>query len=236
MKKAGWIRCLAAVLLLTMAFAVSVSAAEGKKTGVVTENGKTVIYSSTGKLQKNIPAYKVKVNGKECYYTIDKKGNAEQLTGLMETAAKRLVKLKAGGKKSKKNLKKAFRWCAKMKYRNNTNGSKGSKAANYYGKYGFSRHVGDCNTVAYTFYWMAKVLGYTPQVVQGRVPSGSMSNLKKHTWVTMKIKNKTYYFDPDFNRAYRGKTVRTRSGMKKLGKYCGFWFKYGTPGTYVYKK
>ena len=242
-KKTGRRAGLAAVLLMTMILAMTASAADTgkdnkavKKTGVVTEGGKTSIYTKAGKLVKGVPAYKIKVDGKTCYYTIDKKGNATKLSGLEQMAAKRLVAQKAGGKKSKKNLKKAFRWSAKLKYRSNTRKLKGKKAAEYYGKYGFKNRMGDCNTAAYTFYWMAKVLGYSPKVVQGHVPSGSINNLKNHTWVTIKIKKTTYYFDPDFNRSYRGKTVRTRSGMKTLGKDCGFMFKYGTPGTYMYKK
>ena len=135
-----------------------------------------------------------------------------------------------------KNLKKAFKWSARLRYRSNTNGSRGKKAARYYGKYGFSTGSGDCNTAAYTFYWMAKVLGYSPKVVQGHVPNGSMYNLKSHAWVTIKFKKKLFYFDPDLNRAYAGKTVRTASGWIRQGKYCGFKFRYGTPGTYKYMK
>ncbi len=236
MKKTGWIRILAALLVMTVFLAPPVSAAEAKKTGLVTEKGKLHIYTAAGTLVVNVPAYKCKVNGKTAYYSIDKQGTATKLKGVKAMAAKRLVKLKAGGKKSVKNLKKAFKWSAGLRYRSNTNGSRGSKAAKYYGKYGFSTGSGDCNTAAYTFYWMAKVLGYSPKVVQGHVPNGSMSNLKSHAWVTIKFKKKLFYFDPDLNRAYAGKTVRTASGWVRQGKYCGFKFRYGTPGTYKYMK
>lgn len=241
MRKTIWFRSLMMVLLLIMTCAMSAAAAESgksqtKKTGVVTEDGATHVYADDGSFLKSVPAYKVKVKGKTCYYTIDKKGNARKLTGVKKLAAKRLVALKAGGKKSKKNLKKAFLWSASLRYRSNTKNVKGKKAAKYYGNYGFKKRSGDCNTAAYTFYWMAKLLGYSPKVVQGHVPDGSLSNLKKHAWVTIKIKKKTWYFDPDFNRTYRGKTVKTRSGMKKLGKDCGYMFLYGTPGTYMYMK
>ena len=236
MKKTGWIRILAAFLAMTVFLAQPASAAEAKKTGPVTENGKLHIYTAAGKLAVNVRAYKCKVNGKTAYYSIDKQGIATKLKGVKAMAAKRLVKLKAGGKKSVKNLKKAFKWSAGLRYRSNTNGSRGSKAAKYYGKYGFSTGSGDCNTAAYTFYWMAKVLGYSPKVVQGHVPNGSMSNLKSHAWVTIKFKKKLFYFDPDLNRAYAGKTVRTASGWIRQGKYCGFKFRYGTPGTYKYMK
>ena len=234
MKKTGWIRILAVLLAMTAFLTLPVSAEETKKIGLVTEDGQQHIYTTAGTLVKNVPAYKCKVNGKTNYYSIDKKGTATRLKGVKAMAAKRLVKLKAGGKKSIKNLKKAFKWSAGLNYRSNTNGSRGSKAAKYYGKYGFSTGSGDCNTAAYTFYWMAKVLGYSPKAVQGYVPNGSMSNLKPHAWVTIKFKKQLFYFDPDLNRAYAGKTVRTASGWVTQGKYCGFKFRYGTPGTYKY--
>lgn len=234
MKKTGWLRSLAAVMLLTVFIALPVSADEAKQTGLVSVGGKNYIYTSAGVQVKNVPAYKLKVNGKVKYYTIDKKGVAKKLTGVKALAAKRLVKLKAGGKKSIKNLRKAFKWSASLTYRNNSNGTRGSKAAKYYGRYGFTTGAGDCNTAAYTFYWMAKVLGYSPKVVQGHVPNGSMSNLKAHAWVTMKYKKTLYYYDPDLNRNYAGKTVRTASGWITQGKYCGFRFRYGTAGTYKY--
>lgn len=239
MRKTSKIFGLAIVLILAMVLTVPAFAAEKEKvvkTGLVTENGVNHIYSKPGVMVKKVPAYKLKVDGKVCYFSVDKKGVATELTGMMKMAAKRLVSLKAGKKKSIANLKKAFKWSARLRYRNITKKLKGKKAAEYFGKYGFKTKSGDCNVAAYTFYWMAKVLGYKPKVIQGHVPSGSMSNLKNHTWATIKFGKKTYYFDPDFNRAYAGKTVRTRSGMKQLGKYCGFKFLYGTPGTYVYKK
>ena len=239
MRKTGKIFGLTILLTLVMALGVSAFGEETKqtkKTGLVTEKGVDHIYSKSGSMLKSVPAYKLKVDGKTCYFSVDKKGVAKKLTGMKKMAAKRLVALKAGKKKSISNLKKAFKWSARLRYRNITKKLKGSKAAKYFGKYGFKTKTGDCNVAAYTFYWMAKVLGYKPKVIQGHVPSGSMSNLKNHTWATIKFGKKTYYFDPDFNRAYAGKTVRTRSGMKTLGKYCGFKFLYGTPGTYVYKK
>ena len=217
MRKTSKIFGLAIVLILAMVLTVPAFAAEKEKavkTGLVTENGVNHIYSKPGVMVKKVPAYKLKVDGKVCYFSVDKKGVATELTGMMKMAAKRLVSLKAGKKKSIANLKKAFKWSAGLRYRNNTKKIKGSRAAQYYGEYGFRTLSGDCNTAAYTFWWMAKVLGYSPAVVNGKVPDGSADNLKKHTWVTMKMDKKTWVFDPDFNRTYAGKTVKTK------GKYC----------------
>ena len=223
------------LLVLTIVLSLPASAAQAKKkTGLVKEDGLTHIYKKNGKLVKNVPVYALKVKGKTGYYAVDKTGNAVKLKGVEALAAKRLNSLKAGGKKKLKNLKKAFKWSAGLVYRNNTKRLKGDAAANYYGKYGFKTRSGDCNTAAYTFYWMARVLGYDPEVIQGHVPNGSLNNLKAHTWVIIPISGKSYYFDPDYNRALAGKTVKTKSGKKKLGKYCGFKFLYGTSGTYMY--
>ena len=210
-------------LLLSLAAAIGVHAETANK-GLVKKDGKTYIYTEKGKQIKNKPVYKLVVDGKEQYYSVNKKGVAKKLTGLKKLAAERLTLLKAGKKKSVKNLKKAFLWSAKLKYRNNTVKKKGSKAAKYYGKYGFENMRGDCNTQAFTFYWMAKVLGYSPKVIQGYVPDGSLSNLRRHAWVIMKIGKKQYYFDPNFNQTF----------SKSKGKYCGFKFRYGTKGTYRY--
>ena len=235
MRRTGWLHGFVVLLVLTIVLSLPAFGAQTKKkTGLVKEDGLTHIYKNNGKLVKNVPVYQLKAKGKTGYYSVDKEGNAVKLKGVQQMAAKRLHKLNAGGKKKLKNLKKAFKWSAGLVYRNNTRRLKGEEAAKYYGKYGFSTHSGDCNTAACTFYWMARVLGYAPEVVQGHVPSGSLTNLKAHTWVIIPMSGKTYYFDPDFNRAYAGKTVKTKSGKKKLGKYCGFKFLYGTSGTYMY--
>ncbi len=231
MKYNRWLKVILMMMVLTLAMGVQVSAAE--KTGLVTEDGVDHIYNAKGELVKSVPAYQLNKN----YYSVDSKGTAVRLLGVKKLAAQRLVKLKAGGKKSMKNLKKAFAWSASLTYRSNTKSSlKGEKAAEYYGTYGFKNQSGDCNTAAYTFRWMAQVLGYNKMTaVHGYVPNSKTGKKQKHTWCTMKIGKKLYYFDPDYNRSYAGKKVKTRKGTKKLGKYCGFKFTYGTPGTFVYK-
>ena len=158
---------------------------------------------------------------------------AVSLSKIEKMAASRLKKLDAT-EQSTKNLKKAFKWSANLKYQDNTKANlKGDKAAKYYGNYGFERHYGDCNTVAYTFYFMAKALGYDAKIVQGYVKSSSGA-YRTHAWVTIKTGGKKLVFDPDFNRTMRGKTVTSASGTKKLGTYCGFKFSYGDPFTYKY--
>ena len=153
---------------------------------------------------------------------------AEGLSKVEKLADKRLKKLKAT-KKSMKSLKKAFKWSASLRFRTTKTYKK--KKASKYGIYGFKNGYGDCNVAAYTFYWMAKRLGYDAKAVQGYVPNRSTGALKSHAWVMIRLKGKYYYFDPNFNHEYAGAVVETSVGSKKLGKYCGFKETYGTPGT-----
>ena len=157
----------------------------------------------------------------------------KKMSAVEKLAVKRLNKLKAD-KKTLKNLRKAFKWSASLRFKNQNVSKKGKAAANYYGQYGFKMKAGDCNTAAFTFYWMAKMLGYDATAIQGYVPDTSLDDLKPHAWVMIKIGKTTWFFDPDLNRAKAGKWANTMSGRKKLGKYVGFKFKFGAPGTYVY--
>ena len=209
--------------VLTALFCLSALGEDAKK-GVVNEDGVTHIYNAKGRLVTNKPAYKVRVKGKNWFYTIDKDGKAVRLKNVKAKAAARLCQFKAGGKQSEANLKKAFAWAAGRRYHNNTVGKKGMAAAKYYGNYGFGAGHGDCNTVAAVFYWMATVLGYQAKFMQGYVPDGNISNLQSHAWVTIDLGGKTYVFDPDFERVYGS----------RLGKYCGFKIVYGQHNTYRY--
>lgn len=208
----------------------------GKKvTGLYKVGKKTYYFDTNGKLVKEKRAYTIKVKGKKRYYNIDKKGVAKRWTGAAELAAKQLVSLKANlnkvtEAKMEKSLKKAFLWAADLKYRDNTVSKTGKAAAQYYGTYAFTERMGDCNTQAYAFYWMAKVLGYAPKYVKGYVPTGSGFN--PHAWVEIKMNKTTYVFDPNFNTTYDsrfGKTFR-----EAFGKYAGYKFTYGSHNTYKY--
>ena len=211
--------------LLMILTVFSAMIAFGKNEQVTTgEDGVTRIYDAKGKLITNKPAYEVKTGKKAQYYGIDKDGVATLYQGTEMQAARQLCLIGAGSKKSTGNLKKAFKWAADMKYLNNTRKLKGDAAAKYYGNYAFTEGRGDCNTVAYAFYWMAKVLGYPAECVQGYVPNGSISNLQSHAWVTIKFGKKLFVFDPDFNRVYRS----------RFGKNAGWKIKYGQKNTYKY--
>lgn len=203
----------------------------GKKlTGLQKIGKKTYYFAASGKLVKNKRAYVIKVNGKKAYFNLDDKGVAKQWTGTAALAARKLVALKANlntvtDKKQLKALKKSFLWASGISYRDNTDDSKkGSEAADYYGTYAFKTNTGDCNTQAYAFAWMAKVLGYAPKVIKGHVPDSN--GRSPHTWVVIKINGDRQVFDPNFNATYRS----------QFGKYCGFGFHYGDKNTYKYDK
>lgn len=207
---------------------------DGKKvTGLQTIGKKKYYFTSKGKLVKNKKAYKLTVNKKVGYYNIAANGVVTQWTGTAALAAKVLNSQKATTKNIA-SLKKAFLWSAtKIKYVNNTkSGMSTAKAAKYYGDYGFKYLRGDCNTQAYTFYWMAKVLGYSPKVVKGYIPTalknGKPSAFKAHAWVEIPESKATYVYDPNFNSSSDAKAQRATN------KYVGFRFKYGAKGTYWY--
>lgn len=201
----------------------------GKKvTGLQTIAKKKYYFAKNGKLVKNKRAYKLTVNKKTGYYNIDAKGVVTQWTGTAELAAIVLNQQKATTQ-SLASLKKAFLWSANLKYVNNTKNYTGMTAAKYYGNYGFKYKRGDCNTQASTFYWMAKVLGYTNvKVVRGYIPTaiknGKYADFKAHTWVEIK----GYVYDPNFN------TSSDAKAQKATNKYVGFRFKYGAKGTWKY--
>ena len=206
-----------------------------KVTGLYKVGKKTYYFGTNGKLVKEKRAYVIKVKGKKCYYNIDEKGVVKRWKDTAELAAKQLVSLKASlntvtNKKLEKSLKKAFLWASELKYRDNTVSKTGKKAAQYYGNYAFTMKAGDCNTQAYAFYWMAKVLEYAPKYIKGYVPVGEI--YKPHAWVEIVMNGTTYVFDPNFNMTYDdrfGKTFR-----EAFGKYAGYKFTYGSHNTYAY--
>lgn len=143
-----------------------------------------------------------------------KKGEALKL-------ATKLVK----GKKIKKNLKKAFKWSANMKYNiiSAPNTKKEKEIAEYYGQLGLQFKRGDCYTQAYTFYWLAKALGYDAKVIRGYIQKSG--GLSKHAWCEIKKKGKKYVCDPNFNTEYSAKLGNPNAG---------YMFKYGDKSTLKY--
>ena len=203
---------------------------DGKKVrGLAKIGKKTYYFSSKGALVKDRRAFVIKVQGKKCYFNIDQKGVAKQWKGTAAYAAKQLVTLKANlNKVTDKNLenalKKAFLWASSLTYRENTKeGLSAKKAAEYYGNYAFLMKCGDCNTQAYAFYWMAKVLGYEPKFIKGFVPT-EQEGFQPHAWVEIAQKGTTYVFDPNFNNTF----------ADMFGRYCGYKVRYGEKQTYQY--
>ncbi len=213
------------VMLITLMFAVSVSAADQSvKNGVVEDNGITRIYKK-GKLVKN--TYGIKVKG--AYYTVDKKGIAKEVSEAEGLAGIQLEKI-GKGKTKAATLKKAFNWSSsKISYGTVKKPSGKTSAADYYAVIGFKRKKGNCYVMAAVFYQMARVLGYDAKFVAGKVPAQS-GKLAEHSWVTIKEKGKTYVYDPNFAWVYHTKTKNSKaaSGFKmtytkkknsKLGQY-----------------
>lgn len=211
----------------------------GKKvTGLKKIDGKLYYFNSKGVLQKNKAAYKITSGTSVRYYNLNAKGVATRLTGTEEKAAIQLIALganleKVTAAKQLAALKKAFLWSAQIKYRAMPADISASQAPSYYGNYGFKTGKGDCKVQAYTFYWMAKVLGYRVSYVQGFVPrtkkpDGTYTNFASHAWCTINIGGVKYVFDPNFN------TSSDAASLRASNKYVGFRFRYGDKNTYAY--
>lgn len=154
------------------------------------------------------------------YYGTKSNGKTYKLSGVEVKAAKRLLKSSIN-----LSLKKAFKWSAMPFFATpdpTTTDSK--KIAEYYGNFGFDNHKGSCDVQAYTFYYMAKILGNNVKVIRGYVMK--TTGLSEHSWceITDKDGNVKVY-DPNFNSEY----------SKSLGNnYAGYGFKYGASKTLQY--
>lgn len=236
---------LAAVLSVSSAAPVAVSAAtqtessaragKQQRKRIGWQKNKTCYYDENGKMVKN-KVCKIgnklycfdkkgrKVTNKACYklkkkyYSINKKGVATLLSEVERLAVQRAQKCKG-------DLRKAFEWCAKISYRPVTRPS--SDAAEYYGKIGLKRQQGDCNVAAYTFYWLAKSMGYkNVKYMEGYVQQGD-GTYGEHAWCEIKQGKKTYIYDPNFANQY---AVRSN---KFSMDHC-YKFRYGAKNTYKY--
>ena len=178
-------------------------------TGWQTIGGKKYYFNSSGVMQKGI----VKISGKRYYFESDgslvinkssysingiayKVGTDGVLSYSSDAYALAAARLDKVGW----NLKKAFKWSAHhIRYRfvGSSGAPSGAKMAEYYAKIGFSRLSGDCNVMAATFYYMAKLLGYKAYFMRGSVPL-ARGGWGPHAWVEVVKNGRTYLCDPDY--------------------------------------
>jgi|GEM_PF-1115038 len=199
----------------------------GKRvTGLVRIKGKNYAFNDRGVLQVSTRLFK---SGNK-YYRTNSKGVAVRWTGVYALAAERLMSEEIGG-----DLKKAFRWSADtLRFTSSVkapSSRKESAIAAYYGKIGFKTGSGDCYVQAYTFWWMAKVLGYKATAVRGSVQSRDKTTGKiyyaSHAWCEIKEGGKTYVYDPNFTHEYAARLNNPD---------CGWRITYGAKNTLQYKK
>lgn len=164
----------------------------------------------TGKLVKSKSYYTF---DSKTYYRIDTKGRATKLLPVEVMAVKVLT-----SKSIKGDLRKAFNWCANLRYVSNFKVSK--KSPGGYGLYGFQKRQGDCYVQAATFYWIAKVAGYDAHYVRGyfRKTTGK----GPHAWVEIDYKGKTYVYDPNFQKECRRNGYKLTYGAKGTLKYVNY--------------
>lgn len=181
-----------------------------KVTGVKKIGRYTYVFAKNGRLVTNRPYYRY---NSRIYYKIARNGRATRLSTVETLAAIRY-------QRCGNNLKKAFNWSSSLRYVANYRVAR--KNATYYAQYGFQRGCGDCYVQAATFYQMAKVAGYNAKYVSGYVAKGK--GKAPHAWVEIKIRNRTYVYDPNFQSEY---------GKKG---YTGYQIRYGQKGTLKYYK
>ena len=116
------------------------------------------------------------------------------------------------------NLRAAFDWSAHMPYTYYT--ESGDSGTAYYANYGFDHQTGNCYVMAATFVAMARELGYEVYQISGHIPLAN-GGLANHSWTEVKIGDKFYVFDPNFEN-------------ERFGGANGYQIYYGMPGTWRY--
>lgn len=200
----------------------------GKKvTGIYKIGKKNYAFDSKGVLQGKTQIF---VWNKK-YYKVSKSGVAKRYTGAAHYAAKLLAKTLTGDTVMKQRLA-AFAWAASLKALTVPTPTEEQKkdVASYYGLIGFKNLYGDCTVQAYTYYWLAKVLGDSVKVINGYVKNTNVTpaTFKEHSWVEFTKRGKTYIMDPNFNKEYGSKVASPT-------KYpLGFYIRYGSAKTLMY--
>ena len=94
----------------------------------------------------------------------------------------------------------------------------GSNGTKWFAEFGFTKHKGNCFVFAASFYEMAKLMGYEPRQMEGKLPLRG-GGYGPHSWDEIDINGVTYVFDPECTWA--------------VGKDA-FMVQYGAPGTWRY--
>ena len=113
------------------------------------------------------------------------------------------------------NLHSAFNWCVELKYIHMIEDP--AQGSEWFAKYGFENRKGNCYVMAATFYYMAKAMGYDAHQMSGYVMT--VNGNSPHSWVEINIGGILYVFDVSFENGGLGD---------------GYYFTYGTPGTWRY--
>ena len=119
------------------------------------------------------------------------------------------------------SLRAAYNWSKSIQYTNFSYPNEiaaGVQHSEYYATYGFTHSAGNCYVMAATFLYMARVLGYEGNFIEGQVPYRA-GGYGPHGWCELNINGTTYVFDPNFEHD----TGRN-----------GYQITYGASGTWKY--
>lgn len=120
------------------------------------------------------------------------------------------------------DLHSAYNWCVHtLKYYGHGKPDmpeEGSNGTKWFADFGFTNLKGNCFVFSATFYEMAKLLGYSPRQIDGKIPLRA-GGYGPHSWDEIDINGITYVFDPECTYAV---------GIDAYQ----IW--YGKPGTWRY--
>ena len=120
------------------------------------------------------------------------------------------------------DLPNAYNWCVHtLKYYGHGKPDmpeEGSNGTRWFAEFGFTNLKGNCYVFSATFYEMAKLLGYSPRQIDGKIPLRA-GGYGPHSWDEIDIDGVTYVFDPECTYAV---------GINAYQ----IW--YGKPGTWRY--
>ena len=114
------------------------------------------------------------------------------------------------------NLRAAYKYSYKLKYRNRWMRKNSSQA---YALVGFKNGRGNCAVMAGTFTIMGELLGYNIRQVYGRVGRAP------HSWTEIKQDGKTYVYDPNFQNETHYNGWKIWYGKKRTWRYASKSYK-----------
>ncbi len=95
----------------------------------------------------------------------------------------------------------------------------GSNGTKWFAEFGFTNLKGNCFVFAASFYEMAKLMGYEPRQMEGKLPLRG-GGYGPHSWDEIDIDGVTYVFDPECTWAVGKDAFKVQYGAPGTWRYC----------------